>query len=76
MAKGEVVFSPIAHSHSIEIQGGGETTGDFWLKQDLEILKRCDKLVVYRLDGWDHSRGIAKEVAFAEEIGLPVEYID
>lgn len=76
MAQGEVVFSPIAHSHSIELFGDGESTGDFWLNQDLAILKRCDKLVVYRLEGWERSRGIKKEVDFAQSVGIPVEYVD
>src|SRR6516164_827917 len=60
MAEGEVVFSPIAHSHSIEIEGmnGQIQTGDFWLEQDLHILAKCERLLVYRLPGWDHSRGI------------------
>jgi Domain of unknown function (DUF1937) len=77
MAKGEVVFSPIAHSHSIELYGDPNlTTGDFWLNQDLDILSKCEKLVVYTMPGWERSRGIAKEVAFAEANGIPVSYIN
>jgi len=77
MSQGEVVFSPIAHSHSIELYGNPELkTGDFWLNQDLDVLKHCDLLMVYRLDGWEDSRGIATEIAFAEANGIPVEYID
>lgn len=77
MKDGLVVFSPIAHSHSIELHGDNSLkTGDFWLNQDLEVLKHCDTLLVYRLEGWDRSRGIAKEIAFAEEHDIPVVYVD
>jgi hypothetical protein len=74
----QVVFSPIAHSHSIEIEGmnGEIQSGDFWLEQDLDILKRCDGMYVYRLPGWDQSRGIAREISRAEALGIPIEYVD
>lgn len=78
MQAGHVVFSPIAHSHSIEKEAPGVsgTTGDFWLEQDLKILSKCDKLFVYKMENWEHSRGIAREIAFAEANGIPVEYLD
>lgn len=77
MDEGYVVFSPIAHSHSVEKEGMKEVrTGDFWLDQDLEIVRRCDKVFVYMLPGWDKSRGIAREVACAEQNNIPIEYID
>lgn len=77
MDRGYVVFSPIAHSHAVEREGMHEVRdGNFWLAQDLEILKRCDRLFVYKLQGWDRSRGIAREVAFAQEEGIPIDYIE
>lgn len=78
MLDGEVVFSPIAHSHSIELEGMGGVvkSGDFWLDQDLKILDKCDALVVYCLPNWERSRGIAREIAFAQAKGLPITYLD
>lgn len=78
MLGGEVVFSPIAHSHSVELEGmdGEIKSGDFWLDQDLNILSKCDELYVYRLPNWEKSRGIAREIAFAEANAIPVTYID
>ena len=77
MDKGFIVFSPIAHSHSIEKEGmEGIRDGDFWLSQDLEIVRRCDKVFVYKMEGWELSRGIAREIAFAEKLGIPIEYLE
>lgn len=77
MDKGYVVFSPIAHSHSVEKDGMDEIrTGDYWLDQDLEFVARADKVIVYKLPGWELSRGIAREIKFAEEHGIPIEYIE
>ncbi len=77
MAEGKNVFCPIAHSHPIEVHGMDKIEGhDFWLKQDFAVLKRCDKLVVYRMPGWQESVGIQREIAFAENHGIPIEYVD
>lgn len=76
MHQGYVVFSPIAHSHAVEAFGmHSQQTGDFWLDQDLEIVKRCDKVIVLMLDGWEYSRGIKREVDFANKNNIPVEYL-
>ena len=76
MVKGYVVFSPIAHSHSIERQMGRVNTGDFWHTQDEPILRLCSRLVVLMLDGWRESRGIAWEIEVAKEMGIPIEYME
>jgi nucleoside 2-deoxyribosyltransferase len=77
MDGGHVVFSPIAHSHSIETEGMDTVrTGNFWLDQDLAILKRCDSLFVLCLPDWERSRGIKREVDFAIANGIPVSYLE
>ena len=77
MLNGEQVFCPIAHSHPIEVNGMTEIKdGDFWLKQDFAVLAHCDQLTVYRMPGWEQSNGVRREIEFAQERGIPVEYID
>lgn len=78
MISGEKVFSPIAHSHPVEFYGmdGEIKSGDFWLDQDFAILQHASKLVVYKIDGWDKSAGIERELAFARDNGIPIEFID
>lgn len=77
MDKGLTIFSPIAHSHSIEKDGMHDVrTGNFWLEQDLAILKKCDSLFVLCLPDWERSRGIAREIAFAQDNGIPVSYLE
>lgn len=43
-----------------------------WLEGDLEILARCDALVV--LEGWEQSMGTRGEICFAREEGIPVYF--
>lgn len=75
MKRGEVVFSPIAHSHPIDLNFDSPESGEFWKKQDEPFLMGCDKLAVLRLSGWEESKGLAHEIAVAHERGIPVEYL-
>jgi len=77
MQQGYNVFSPLTHSCPIAdfISEENRVSHDFWLRLDFDIIKRCDELWVYMLPGWDRSYGIAKEIEFAEENGIPVKFI-
>lgn len=47
MAKGDIVFSPISHSHPIQAQmDESYHTHEHWMKQDLPFVDWCDKLVI------------------------------
>lgn len=76
MHKGYAVFCPIAHSHSIEVEGmyGDIQDGDWWLKQDFAVLERCDELHVYQMPGWKDSYGVTREIEYADMLKIPVKY--
>ncbi len=76
MREGHIVFSPIAHSHSVEIHGfDGPQPGDFWMAQDLPLLSRFEELMIFMLPGFIESAGIRKEKALAIERGIPISYL-
>lgn len=81
MKTGMVVFAPIVHSHEIGKrlgkQAGGAidpNTHEFWMHQDLPILKRCDQLIVLTLEGWRESKGVTEEIQFAKDNNIFVTY--
>ncbi len=76
MRHGDVVFSPIAHSHPIAVLCELPTSWDYWEKVDREYIGRCDEVYVCMMDGWRESKGVAAEIAIAKELGKPVFYID
>ncbi len=77
MREGHIVFSPIAHSHPVEIYGFDEPqSGGFWMTQDLPWLERSDELCVLLLPGFLESAGVKQEIAFAGERGMPIWYLD
>ena len=71
---GEMVFSPIAHSHYIHKQSGGDIGGGWeqWAEFDRKIIAACDKFFILKLPGWEQSEGIKRERAIAEALGLPI----
>ena len=75
MQSGKMVFSPIAHSHGITLQGidGG---WNHWRDFDTWFLRRCHHMIVLRLEGWQDSEGISHEIEHAEQLGISVEYMD
>jgi len=73
---GVYVFSPIVHNHPIaemeHLPGGF----DYWADFDQEMLRRCDRLIVLKLDGWRESTGVQAEIKVAMRLGLEIEYME
>ena len=74
MQQGDVVFSPLSHSHPIALFGIG---GDWatWRDLDEALLAWCDEVHVLCLPGWEASEGVRHEVAQAEALGKAVRWI-
>jgi len=75
MYLGEIVFSPISHSHPIAEAGGLPLDFDYWKTFDEWFISRCDKVVVLKLPGWKESVGVKAEVLMAIRLGKDVEYM-
>jgi hypothetical protein len=75
VSQGNVVFAPITYGHTL--CDFKEMTDDqaFWMSFCLTYLERSDELWVYMLPGWDVSKGVAEEIRFANELGIPITYI-
>lgn len=77
MMRGNLVFSPLSHSHPISAYCSVDPCDhDFWLRQDLWVLDICDELNVLCLDGWKESKGIKKEIDYAQQRGIKVVYLE
>ena len=76
MRDGQHVFSPIAHTHPIAQHGDLPGHWQYWEAFDRWFIERCEKVVVLMLPGWKESRGVQAEIRIAEELGIPVEYLE
>jgi hypothetical protein len=64
----DVIICPHANSSFLD-----EVTGlpdGFWLSTSLNLLKRCDAVVV--TPDWETSQGTATEIEYAKQEGIPV----
>ncbi len=69
---GYAVICP--HANTAGWGGAHGLDDQVWLDGDLEILKRCDLVVV--LLGWQNSKGTVVEVKVANTEGIPVYFWD
>ncbi len=77
ISSGKHVFSPISHTHPIELASNGKLPAEwaFWAEYDERMLSNCDRLIVLAIDGWTSSTGVQAEIAIARKLGLPVDYL-
>lgn len=78
MQDGNTVISPIAHSHGVAdyLPDNLRLDGDFWMEQDLPLLAKCDEMAVLCLEGWEASKGLKLEIAFASKHGIPIQFLE
>lgn len=77
MADGYSVFSPISHGHRIaqHLDPNLAESHCFWMKQSIDLLRRCDELFLLPLEGWGQSLGVEIEIGFCESAGIPINVI-
>lgn len=76
MADGLLIFSPISHTHPIALAGNLPTDFAYWERYDRAILACCSRMIVLKLQGWEQSLGVKAELAIADELELPVEFME
>ncbi|BCP55243.1 hypothetical protein K32_38600 [Kaistia sp. 32K] len=72
---GNAVFSQVSMSHPINktmTQLDRAAIGELWAPIDRVFMEAMTEIIVIDMDGWRESSGIAREMKFFEERGLPV----
>jgi hypothetical protein len=75
MLRGQHVYSPIAHWHTINRLAPTPIPYETFLACDFEMISKCEKLVVLCLDGWSESTGVQLEITEADRLNIPVYYL-
>jgi hypothetical protein len=76
---GRIVYSPIKMTHPIDVvlAGHGNTLGsDYWVEFDEAFMEMCSEIIVVKLEGWEQSSGIRREVEYFKARKKPIRYID
>ena len=84
MTEGEVVYSPISMGHVVAdyLDDDLRLDHEFWMKQCLPMLEKCDELRIVKIDATDRywmalveeSKGCVAEIEKAKELGIPITY--
>lgn len=75
VASGRLVLCPVAMNHEmLELMNGngmGAPKG-YWRGLEERLAASCDELVVLTLEGWEQSRGVARELVLFSASGKSV----
>ena len=72
---GEIMYSPIVHFHECALVYTMPKDFEFWQKINFAMLSRAAELHVLQLPGWENSKGVAAEIAYAKAHGIPIRYV-
>lgn len=75
-SEGHVAFSPITYGHTLLGFQKMPSDWEFWKNFCLSFLKKSDQLLVYKIEGWENSKGLKEEIEYADANGIHVIYID
>lgn len=74
--RGLFAWSPIVHCHEMATKYTMPTDAEFWKKYNFDFIRRCDAVYVLKIPGWEESKGVAMEIALANELYLPVIFVN
>lgn len=75
LISGTHAFSPIVHCHEMAKVWEMPKEYKFWSSYNLAMLSGAYSLHVLQLPGYGQSIGVAAEIRYAAEMGLPIVYI-
>lgn len=81
MQQGKIIFSPVSHSHHIAnyLPKEQQNSHEFWMKQDLEILRKCKEVIIVVIGDDGHkliseSKGCRDEIKETFIHQIPIKY--
>lgn len=76
LRKSIYLYSPIMYYHGISVLFKLPSEFEFWRGTNEDALANSDALWVLKLEGWERSRGIQHELAFAAANDIPIEHVE
>jgi hypothetical protein len=75
-SEGKVAFSPITYGHTLLGFVQMPNDWEFWKSFCLSFLEHSEELIVYKMPGWENSKGLAAEIEFATEKNIKITWIE
>ncbi len=76
VAEGMAAISPITYGHHLLEFYTMPSDWGFWMDFCIALLSKCDRLLVVKMPGWEESRGVQAEIRYAQDHGIPIEYME
>lgn len=76
VSKGYTAISPITYGHLLLDYKKMPTEFEFWNKFCISLLSKCSDIYIYKIDGWQESKGLKAEIEFAEKNNINVKYFE
>ncbi len=73
---GLLVINPIEMCHNLGLKYKLPQGYEYWMKRDRKLISISDAVIVALMPGWDISKGVTDEIAYAKSLGHRVFYID
>jgi hypothetical protein len=74
MNQGICAVSVVVFCHPLAIRQGLPTTYKFWKEMCIAMMKDCDTVCVFKLDGWETSTGVQDEIQIATKLSKSIFY--
>jgi len=76
VTKGFTVINPLAITAPVAERYCSDVTWQTWSGYSIDLLSRCDGIVVLPLSGWAASVGVYEELNYAVENSMPIGFVD
>lgn len=74
--QGYLVWSPIVHCYEMAKKFEMPDDAEFWKHYNFDFIRRSDGIYVLDIEGWQESKGVQMEIRLAEEMMIPVGYVN
>lgn len=70
------VYSPIVHCHELAQKFQLPTDFEYWQRYNIDMLRRCDMMMILSIQGWRESKGVTGELTIAQMLNMPIFMIN
>jgi len=67
----------MTHPIDLVLAGDSQTLGsEYWVRFDEAFMEFCSRIVVLKIDGWDSSRGVKREIEWFRNHERAIDYLE
>jgi hypothetical protein len=60
----------------VALAGNNTLGSEFWGKFDEAFMEKCSEMIILKIDGWENSSGIRREIEFFRKSSRPISFME